>query len=111
MVQIAATKSFAPNFVFLNLSTNTDSSGQSDFCFDIKPDVCVYEKLKTRNGLTDVDVSCVDVIIKFKWNLCNNPFCNPYKAGEGDNVVLIFYVTAKAVLTPLAKSHCMPQLS
>jgi hypothetical protein len=88
MFQIAATKSFAPNFVFVNSSTYTDSSGQSNFCFDIKPDVCVYEKSKMRSGPTDV--SCVDVIIEFKWNLYDDPFCDPYKAGEGDDVVLTF---------------------
>jgi len=94
MFQIAATKAFAPNFVFVNSSTYIDSSGRSDFCFDIKPDVCVYEKSKTRSGPTDV--SCVDVIIEFKWNVCDDPFCDPYEAGEGDDVVLTFLRNTKS---------------
>jgi hypothetical protein len=55
---------------------------QSDFSFDIKPDICVYAKDSQRRGLTDI--AHTELMIEFKWNASDDPFCDPY-IPAGDN--------------------------
>jgi len=62
-----------------------DSSGQLDFNFGIKPDVCVYSKDSTRRGPTDV--ARVECMIEFKWHTSDDPFCDPHHT-NGENSFL-----------------------
>ena len=80
MTQVNATNLFAPSLEFVNLSTYTNSSGQSKLIFNIKPDVCVYTKESRCRGLTDV--AHVEIIIKFKWHTGDDPFCDLYPIGN-----------------------------
>lgn len=79
---IHAAKRFAPSLEFVNSSASVDSSGQSNFSFDIKPDVCVYTKSSGRRGLTDV--ARAETIIEFKWHTADDPFCDPYPIQSED---------------------------
>ena len=76
MLQIKAAAPFAPNLKFVNSSTHVDCSGQTDFSFEIKPDVCAY--LKGGRHLGPTDVARAELIIEFKWHLADDPFCDPY---------------------------------
>ena len=64
LLQITAVKQFTPTFEFVNSSTHIDSSGQSEFSFDIKPDICVYTTTSKHWGLTDI--AHTELLIEFK---------------------------------------------
>ena len=64
LLQITAVKQFTPTFEFVNSSTHIDSSGQSEFSFDIKPDICVYTTTSKRWGPTDI--AYTELLIEFK---------------------------------------------
>jgi len=76
MLQIKTAAPFAPSLEFVNSSTHMDRSGQTDFSFEIKPDVCAYTKGDQRLGPTDV--ARAELIIEFKWHEADDPFCDPY---------------------------------
>lgn len=80
MTQVDAANPFAPSLKFFDSSAYTDSSGQSKFSFDIKPDICVYTEGSGRRGLTDV--ARAEIIIEFKWHTADDPFCDPYPNGN-----------------------------
>ncbi|KIM76441.1 hypothetical protein PILCRDRAFT_77847 [Piloderma croceum F 1598] len=86
--QIDKAKLFAPSLEFVNSSTFTDCSRQTDFAFDIKPDVCVYPNESGHRGPTDIVHA--NLTIKFKWHSGDDPFCLPYSIGEGDNMKTSF---------------------
>lgn len=77
---------YATSLCFVNSLNFVDSSGQLDFNFDIKPDICGYNKSGTRRGPTDT--SSVEFIIEFKWHTGNDPFCNPYTTEGGKSSFL-----------------------
>jgi len=80
MTQVDAVSPFAPSLEFFDSSAYTDSSGQSKFSFDIKPDICVYTEGSGRRGLTDV--ARAEIIMEFKWHTADDPFCDPYPIGN-----------------------------
>jgi len=75
-IQITAIKPFAPSLDFINSSATTDRSGQTEFSFEIKPDICAYVKGCKRRDPSDV--SRAEIIIEFKWHQSDDPFCEPY---------------------------------
>ena len=83
MLHVAATAPFAPSLVFINSSVHVDSFGQIKFSFKIKPDVSVYAKNTKRRGPTDV--ARAELLIEFKWNASDDPFCNPYTLSDSNN--------------------------
>jgi hypothetical protein len=87
MLQIKSTAQFAPSLEFVNSSTHVDLSGQSKFSFDIKPDVCVYTQEGQCQGPTDV--THVELIIKFKWHLANDPFCDLYILSGAEHTTIL----------------------
>lgn len=74
VLQIATVKNYVPGLDFVNSSAHPDCSGQTDFSFEIKPDICVYQGDK-RGGPTDV--ARVELVIEFKWDTCDDPFREP----------------------------------
>jgi hypothetical protein len=82
MLQVKAATPFATSLEFVNSSAQIDRSKQSDFSFEIKPDICVYAKDSQRRGLTDI--AHTELMIEFKWNASDDPFCDPY-IPAGDN--------------------------
>jgi Fungal protein kinase len=92
--QIDKAKHFAPSLEFLNSSTSKDCSCQTDFAFDIKPDVCVYPNESGCRGPTDIVHA--KLTIEFKWHLGDDPFCTPYSIGEGNDKKTSFLHDTKA---------------
>jgi hypothetical protein len=76
MLQVKAAAPFATSLEFVNSSAHIDCSQQSDFSFNIKPDICVYANDSQRQGLTDI--AHAELMIEFKWNTSDDPFCDPY---------------------------------
>jgi hypothetical protein len=76
-MQIKTATNYIPGLKFKNSSKHVDCSRQSDFSFEIKPDICVYEGDKHRGP---TDVAYVDIIIEFKWHTCDDPFDEPDSA-------------------------------
>jgi hypothetical protein len=64
MLQIAAAASFAPSLEFVNSSAYADRSKQTEFSFEIKPDVCTYVEKTQCRGPTDV--AHAELLIEFK---------------------------------------------
>ena len=88
MLQIEATAPFTPSLDFVDSSAHSDCSGQSKFSFNIKPDICMYTQNSECQGPTDV--ACIELIIQFKWQSSDDPFCDPYQPSE-DNDPTIFH--------------------
>ena len=87
MLQVKAATPFATSLEFVNSSAQIDRSKQSDFSFEIKPDICVYAKDSQRRGLTDI--AHTELMIEFKWNASDDPFCDPYiPAGDNEQSIL-----------------------
>ena len=86
LLQITAVKQFTPTFEFVNSSTHIDSSGQSEFSFDIKPDICVYTTTSKRRGPTDV--ARAELLIEFKWHSSDDPFCHPTTGDDNERTFL-----------------------
>ena len=76
MLQVNTATPFATSLEFINLSTHTDCSEQSNLSSNIKPDISMYAKGSQHWGLTDI--SCAELMIEFKWNKSDDPFCNLY---------------------------------
>jgi hypothetical protein len=87
MLQIEAATPFAPSLEFVDSSAHMDRSGQSAFSFNIKLDICVYNKNGQHQGPTDV--AHVELIIKFKWQSSNDLFCDPYEPLEDDDPTIL----------------------
>ena len=75
-IQVAAVGPFAPSLDFVNTSASVDRSGQTEFSFEIKPDICAYTRGDKR--LVTTDVARAEIIIEFKWHATDDPFCKPY---------------------------------
>ena len=82
LLQITVVKQFAPTFEFVNSSTHIDSSGQSEFSFDITPDICVYTTTSKCWGPTDV--AHAELLIEFKWHSSDDPFCHPTMGDDNE---------------------------
>jgi hypothetical protein len=87
MLQITAAAPFAPSLEFVNSSAHVDCSRQSEFSFDIKPDICMYTKESQCRGHTDV--AHVELIIEFKWASGDDPFCDPYTPSGGEHPTIL----------------------
>lgn len=63
---------FLPEFEAVNCSASPDKSQASEFNFAVKPDVAIYQASAPKKGL--MDVSCVDIIVEFKYETGDDPF-------------------------------------
>jgi len=84
-IQITAIKPFAPSLDFINSSNHADCSRQTNFSFDIKPDICAYTGVEDGGlvrPLGPTDVARAEIIIEFKWSCADDPFCDPYPLPE-----------------------------
>ncbi|KIM81091.1 hypothetical protein PILCRDRAFT_9122 [Piloderma croceum F 1598] len=93
MSQIKAASPFAPKLEFVNSSAHKDCSCQSEFSFDIKPNICVYKDESNRWGPTDI--ACAELAIDFKWATNDDPFGPPTLTGEGKNKACSFLHDSK----------------
>ncbi|KIM74741.1 hypothetical protein PILCRDRAFT_25867, partial [Piloderma croceum F 1598] len=75
---------FAPSLEFINSSAHLDCSGQSEFSFDIKPNICVYTTTSECRGRTDVARS--ELLIEFKWHSSDDPFFDPHTPTCADTI-------------------------
>jgi hypothetical protein len=64
---------FLPGFEAVNCSASPDSSAATEFNFKVKPDLAIYEANAPHHGRL-MDVSCVNIIIEFKFDHVNDPF-------------------------------------
>jgi len=76
MLQIKADAPFTPSLKFVNSSAHMDFSSQTSFSFEIRPDICTYSQGGQCLGPTDV--TCAELLTKFKWHKANDPFCDLY---------------------------------
>ena len=77
LLQITVVKQFAPTFEFINSSTHIDSSGQSEFSFDIKPDICVYTTTSKCQGLTDIAHTELLIelkVVQLRWSILSSNY-------------------------------------
>ena len=93
MSQIKAASPFAPKLEFVNSSAHKDCSCQSEFSFDIKPDICIYKDDSNCRGPTDI--ARAELAIEFKWATNDDPFGPRTLTGEGENKTCSFLCDSK----------------
>ncbi|KIK78129.1 hypothetical protein PAXRUDRAFT_36697 [Paxillus rubicundulus Ve08.2h10] len=64
---------FCPNLWLVDSHSTADTKSCSEFTYQVKPNLCVYSDASSIG----CDSSRVEVIIKFKWDHGQDPFCQP----------------------------------